>query len=179
MQFKSCDNIRSQKGSYVLEFSLVLTIVIALIFGIILFGWLFNNYLTVAYAASRGARFIEMSRGYVPSPCSGIMNEILTNSPTLVPANLSVDIKLGTVSAGTINLTQVYPVFTLGTNKCSSSSYDTSMASALGSITQGSIYQVGTVTVTYTFKNILTGLNLAKLNTIVPVLSSTTPFIIE
>jgi Flp pilus assembly protein TadG len=177
MLFKSSNNIRSQKGAYVLEFSFVLTIVLALIFGIILFGWLFNNYLSVAYAASRGARFIEMSRGYVASPCTEIMREILANSPTLVPTNLTVDIKLGTVSSSTINLPKDYPVYTLGTNNCSS--YNATMASDLGSTTQASIYEVGTITLTYTFKNIENGVNLAGLNTILPVLKSTTPFTIE
>jgi len=177
MQLKNFQSLKSQRGSELLEFSLVLPIVLGFIFGIILFAWIFNNYLTVAYSASRGARFIEMSRGFVPSPCTEVVTEILTNSPTLNSANLTVGIKLGTVSGGVITLSKDYPVYTSGTNNCATN--NTTLASALGTTTTISSYTTGTVTVNYALNNILGTLKLYGLSSIAPVLSSTTPFIVQ
>ena len=186
MQLKKFQNIKNQNGSEIIEFALVLPIVLALIFGIVLFGWLFNNYLTIAYSSSRGARFIEMSRGYVTSPCTSIMTEILGNAITLTPANVTVDVQLGTVTGGVFTLTKDYPIYTKGSNNCSSSAYDTAMATDFGSTTKGSIYDAGTITVSYTFINFLSSKTVGSdkvgninFNLIAPTLSSTTPFIIE
>jgi Flp pilus assembly protein TadG len=49
-------SIREERGQAMTEFALVLPILALLIFGIIQFGIVFNNYLTVTDAARAGAR---------------------------------------------------------------------------------------------------------------------------
>jgi len=54
--------IRNQKGQAFVEFALVLPILLLLVFGIIQFGILFNNYLTLTDAVRAGARQAAVSR---------------------------------------------------------------------------------------------------------------------
>jgi Flp pilus assembly protein TadG len=54
--------IRNQKGQALVEFAIVLPILLLLVFGIIQFGILFNNYLTLTDAVRAGARQAAVSR---------------------------------------------------------------------------------------------------------------------
>jgi Flp pilus assembly protein TadG len=56
-------NIRDERGQTMAEFAFVLPILVTLLFGIIQFGILFNNYVTLTDAARRGARTAAISRG--------------------------------------------------------------------------------------------------------------------
>ena len=46
----------SERGATMVEFAIVATLLFALIFGIIEFGWIFNGYITLTSAAQEGAR---------------------------------------------------------------------------------------------------------------------------
>jgi hypothetical protein len=46
----------SENGSSSVEFALILPVLILLLFGIIEFGFVFNNYLAITHAAREGAR---------------------------------------------------------------------------------------------------------------------------
>ena len=48
--------IKSEKGASAVEFALILPILIILVFGIVEFGIVFNNYITITHAAREGAR---------------------------------------------------------------------------------------------------------------------------
>lgn len=54
--------IRRQDGQAITEFALILPILVALLLGIIQFGIIFNNYLTITDAARAGARKAAVSR---------------------------------------------------------------------------------------------------------------------
>jgi Flp pilus assembly protein TadG len=54
--------VRNQKGQAFVEFAIVLPILLLLVFGIIQFGILFNNYLTLTDAVRAGARQAAVSR---------------------------------------------------------------------------------------------------------------------
>jgi Flp pilus assembly protein TadG len=47
---------KSEKGVSLIEFALVLPIILALLIGVIEFGWVLNGYITVTGAAREGAR---------------------------------------------------------------------------------------------------------------------------
>ena len=47
---------KSERGASLVEFALVVPILLALVFGIIEFGWIFNGYITITGAAREGAR---------------------------------------------------------------------------------------------------------------------------
>ena len=54
--------IRNQKGQAFVEFAIVLPIFLLLVLGIVQFGILFNNYLTLTDAVRAGARQAAVSR---------------------------------------------------------------------------------------------------------------------
>ena len=47
---------KNEKGASIVEFALVLPILLALVMGIIEFGWLFNGHIMITGAAREGAR---------------------------------------------------------------------------------------------------------------------------
>ncbi|MBQ6711114.1 MAG: pilus assembly protein [Clostridia bacterium] len=49
--------VRSEKGQAIVEFALVLPLLLALLCGIIDFGWLYYNQITLNNAAREGARY--------------------------------------------------------------------------------------------------------------------------
>ena len=53
---------RDERGQAMVEFALVLPILMALLLGIIQFGIVFNNYITLTDAARAGARKAAVSR---------------------------------------------------------------------------------------------------------------------
>lgn len=101
-----------QQGAEGVEFALVLPVLLLLIFGIVQFGWLFNNYLTLATAANAGARVLAAERGYT-TPYSDAKSAIQASSP-LLKNTMTITMKVG------------------GTT-CNS---DTTCATALGTSTQ-------------------------------------------
>jgi Flp pilus assembly protein TadG len=62
MNQKAHTHITSEQGQTMTEFTLVLPIFVALLFGIIQFGIAFNNYVTLTDAARAGARKAAVSR---------------------------------------------------------------------------------------------------------------------
>jgi Flp pilus assembly protein TadG len=54
--------VGSQKGQAIVEFALVLPILMAILLGIIQFGIVFNNYITLTDATRAGARKAAVSR---------------------------------------------------------------------------------------------------------------------
>jgi len=53
---------RRQRGSTLLEFGLVVPILILMLLGIIEFGWLVKNHLTIANATREGARIASLGK---------------------------------------------------------------------------------------------------------------------
>jgi Flp pilus assembly protein TadG len=56
------DVLRREDGQAITEFALILPVLVALLLGIIQFGIVFNNYLTITDAARAGARKAAVSR---------------------------------------------------------------------------------------------------------------------
>ena len=56
------ESLRREDGQAITEFALILPILVALLLGIIQFGIVFNNYLTITDAARAGARKAAVSR---------------------------------------------------------------------------------------------------------------------
>jgi Flp pilus assembly pilin Flp len=54
--------VREQRGQTMAEFALVLPVLVSVLFGIIQFGILFNNYVTLTDAVRAGARTAAVSR---------------------------------------------------------------------------------------------------------------------
>ena len=108
--------IRNQKGQAMVEFVIVAPILLLLVFGIIQFGILFNNYLTLTDAVRAGARQAAVSRG-LPDQVGPATNRVIAASANLNVSNLAVtvtplDPATGTqswVQGGDVTVKATYP----------------------------------------------------------------------
>ncbi|WP_233852437.1 TadE/TadG family type IV pilus assembly protein [Paraburkholderia sp. HD33-4] len=139
-----------QRGAATVELALVLPLLLALIFGIVQFGWLMNNYLVLTNAASLGAHQLAAERGYA-SPASDAIAAVQSQTGAL---------------NGTVTISM-----SVGGTPCTSNS---ACASALGSNTQAPAAGTqATVQIGYTFAPLFGG-KLDNLKSIMPVSLSAT-----
>lgn len=73
------------------EFALVIPLLLLLIFGIIQFGILFNNYLALTDAVRAGARQAAVSRG-LPDPVAVTKTRVERSAAGLKPSNLVITV---------------------------------------------------------------------------------------
>jgi Flp pilus assembly protein TadG len=87
-------NLKSPDGQTMVEFALVLPLLAMLLFGIIQFGIVFNNYLDLTDATRAGARKAAVSRNTSdPSGPAGVATQAVINSAgdlTLTSTNVTV-----------------------------------------------------------------------------------------
>jgi Flp pilus assembly protein TadG len=87
-------NLKRSDGQAMVEFALVLPLLAMLLFGVIQFGILFNNYLDLTDATRAGARKAAVSRQTTdPSGPAGVATQAVINSAgdiTLTSANVTV-----------------------------------------------------------------------------------------
>jgi len=135
---------KKQRGVATVEVALVLPFLLALIFGVVQFGWLINNYLVLTNTASLAAHLLASERGY-SAPYTDTQSVITAQTKNLKGA-LTISISVGGSS-------------------CTS---DSSCAAALGSSTQAPA--TGTqaqVQLGYSFMPLFGG-SLYKLKSIMP-----------
>jgi Flp pilus assembly protein TadG len=82
-------NIRDEQGQTMAEFAFVLPILVTLLFGIIQFGILFNNYVTLTDAARAGARTAAVSRGDA-DPAATCAGKVRSAASDLTDSKLTV-----------------------------------------------------------------------------------------
>ena len=87
-------NLKSSDGQTMVEFALVLPLLAMLLFGVIQFGIVFNNYLDLTDATRAGARKAAVSRNTSdPSGPAGVATQAVINSAgdiTLTSSNVTV-----------------------------------------------------------------------------------------
>ncbi|NML32518.1 TadE/TadG family type IV pilus assembly protein [Paraburkholderia antibiotica] len=141
---------KSQRGAATVELALVLPLLLALIFGIVQFGWLINNYLVLTNAASLGAHQLAAERGYA-APYSDTTAAIRSQTGAL-NGTLTISVSVGGTS-------------------CTS---DSTCAAALGTTTQApSAGTQAKVQLGYTFVPVFGG-SLDNLKSIMPTSLSAT-----
>jgi Flp pilus assembly protein TadG len=84
---------RDDRGAALVEFAIVVTLLIVLIFGIIEFGLLIKDYLTLNQAAREGARSAALG-----SPTSVVQTRIRNSAPTLDSALVGISLYKRTMS---------------------------------------------------------------------------------
>lgn len=82
--------LTNQSGQSLVEFAIILPILLLLIMGIIEFGLIMNSCLTIQNASREGARI-----GIVGAADSDIRNRIISDSPNLQTADLTINITPG------------------------------------------------------------------------------------
>jgi Flp pilus assembly protein TadG len=79
-----------QEGQAMVEFVLVAPLLLLLIFGLVQFGILFNNYVTLTDAVRAGARQAAVSRS-LPNPETVAANRVKSSAGNMTITDVSVD----------------------------------------------------------------------------------------
>jgi Flp pilus assembly protein TadG len=102
--------MRREDGQAITEFALILPILMALLLGIIQFGILFNNYVTITDAARAGARKAAVSR-FLADNGAAAKVAAQNSASGLNPADLKVSVTSSdwTTPGSDVNVTVTYP----------------------------------------------------------------------
>jgi Flp pilus assembly protein TadG len=102
--------IRNEQGQTMTEFALVLPILALLLFGVIQFGILFNNYVTLTDAVRSGARKAAVSR-QASDPRGDAEAAVRKAADTLDQTKLGVTVTPGTpwTHGGEVTVSATYP----------------------------------------------------------------------
>jgi Flp pilus assembly protein TadG len=101
--------IRNQQGQTMTEFALVLPILALLLFAVIQFGIVFNNYITLTDATRAGARMAAVSR-QDPNRDSAVTSAVRSSASDLTGSKLSVPPPSSTWYPGAdVSVTASYP----------------------------------------------------------------------
>jgi Flp pilus assembly protein TadG len=108
--------IRSERGQTMTEFAFVLPVMAMLLFAIIQFGILYNNYVTVTDAARAGARKAAVSRHTDPNDgCDTVRSSAATLNQGELGCAVSVSGPLDRPGADvTVRVTYPYSINLLG-----------------------------------------------------------------
>jgi Flp pilus assembly protein TadG len=82
--------LRSELGSLVVEFALVLGLVLVpLMISLVAFSWIMNGYLELNNAVAIGANAVAVSRGSTTDPCLTAEDAIYAAAPILIQSKLT------------------------------------------------------------------------------------------
>ena len=99
---------RSEKGQSLTEFALALPILVLLLFAVIQFGIVFNNYVTLTDATRAGARKGAVSR-QATNPTSVTVSAVRSSAADLNQANLSVAVSSTWLAGSDVRVSASYP----------------------------------------------------------------------
>lgn len=102
------NRIGDEQGQTMVEFAVVLPILVVLLFGIIQFGILFNNYVTLTDAVRAGARAAAVSR-QAANPVGNATAAVVASAADLNQANLSVSVSSTWAPGTPATVTATYP----------------------------------------------------------------------
>ena len=90
------------------EFALVLPILVILLFGVIQFGIVFNNYIAVTDAARAGARKGAVGR-HLQNPEAAVVQSVRNSAPGLRQSDLNVSVTSSWQHGEDVSVTGSYP----------------------------------------------------------------------
>src|ERR1043166_7565747 len=101
--------IRNEQGQAMTEFALVLPVLALLLFAVIQFGIVFNNYVTLTDATRAGARKAAVSRDH-QNRDADVMGAVRSSASVLDGSKLSVSPPNSTWDSGSdVTVTATYP----------------------------------------------------------------------
>jgi Flp pilus assembly protein TadG len=101
-------DIRKEQGQTMTEFAIVLPVLVLLVFGVIQFGILFNNYVTLTDAARAGARKAAVSRS-ASDPVGTTVTQVQNSASDLNQPDLGVTVTSSWAPASDVTVTATYP----------------------------------------------------------------------
>jgi Flp pilus assembly protein TadG len=100
--------IRNQQGQTMTEFALVLPVLALLLFAVIQFGIVFNNYETLTDATRAGARKAAVSR-QASNPAAAAETAVRNSATDLKQSDLKVTINSTWQPSADVTVTATYP----------------------------------------------------------------------
>ena len=100
--------IRSERGQAMTEFAVVLPILVVLLLGIVQFGIVFNNYVTLTDAVRAGARTAVVSRE-ATDPAGTATAALRASATNLNQSKLAVSVSSSWAPGSTVTVTATYP----------------------------------------------------------------------
>jgi Flp pilus assembly protein TadG len=101
-------SIRNQQGQTMTEFALVLPVLAMLLFAVIQFGIVFNNYETLTDATRAGARKAAVSR-QASNPAAAAETAVRNSATDLKQSDLKVTINSTWQPSADVTVTATYP----------------------------------------------------------------------
>jgi Flp pilus assembly protein TadG len=101
-------SIRNQQGQTMTEFALVLPVLALLLFAVIQFGIVFNNYETLTDATRAGARKAAVSR-QASNPAAAAETAVRNSATDLKQSDLKVTINSTWQPSADVTVTATYP----------------------------------------------------------------------
>jgi Flp pilus assembly protein TadG len=100
--------IRSEQGQTMTEFALVLPVLALILFAVIQFGIVFNNYVTLTDATRAGARKAAVSR-QASDPVGNTVTAVRSSATDLNQSNLDVTVTSTWQPTADVSVTATYP----------------------------------------------------------------------
>jgi len=100
--------IRGQRGQALVEFTIILPILLLLLLGILQFGVVFNNYITLTDAVRAGARQAAVGRS-IPDPVGGAVSRVRASAVGLDQAKLGVTVTSVWTQGADVTVIATYP----------------------------------------------------------------------
>jgi Flp pilus assembly protein TadG len=101
-------DLKCQKGQSLTEFALALPILVLLLFAVIQFGIVFNNYVTLTDATRAGARKAAVAR-QLTNPQSAVVSAVRSSATDLNQSDLSVTVTSTFQPGADVTVTATYP----------------------------------------------------------------------
>jgi Flp pilus assembly protein TadG len=100
--------LRSEEGQSLTEFALALPILALLLFAVIQFGIVFNNYVTLTDATRAGARKAAVARR-LNNPTNACLSAVRSSATDLEQSDLSASCTSTWQAGADVNVTATYP----------------------------------------------------------------------
>jgi Flp pilus assembly protein TadG len=142
--FFFCD----EEGTALVEFTLTLPILVAILTGIFELGIAFNNQLSLTQAVGSGAQYLQEIRQTTTDPCRDTINTIESAAPYLISSKINLTLTMnGTQVSGNScagdqsDLAQGEPVTVAATYPCNISIYGVKFSSTCNLSAQVTEYE--------------------------------------
>lgn len=107
-RMKGSRKLRQERGQAMVEFALVLPLLVVLLFAIVQFGIVFNNYVTLTDATRAGARAGAVARNDA-DPNGTATSAVQSSSANLDQTNLNVSVNSTWQPGSDVTVTATYP----------------------------------------------------------------------
>jgi Flp pilus assembly protein TadG len=99
---------RNERGQTMTEFALVLPVLAVLLFGVIQFGIVFNNYVTLTDSVRAGARKGAVGR-FSSNPVGDVQTAVKSSAGGLNQGQLNITVTSPWTPASDVTVTATYP----------------------------------------------------------------------